>query len=230
MTLELESAVVSARGAERAVEQDAHRAGERLLAVADGFGPDGGRVAARAVAALDAGGVPRDGDPAAVLTAGVERARAVTDGGPASGTTLTAVLLAGETLAVAHVGDTRAYLLRDGRLTRLTADHSKTAALVAAGQLTPDQVVEHPERAVLLRALGRGEPVADFGAREVRAGDRCLLCSDGLWTVVPDTVIARTLTTAGSPGGAARELLAAALAAGAPDDVSCVVAEVVRRV
>lgn len=226
MTWEFSGAARSVRGGERDGNQDAVCADRGLLAVADGFGPQGARMAEAAVGALGALG---DGGTATALGAAVDRARDAVAPVGDSGTTLTAVLLSEAGVTVAHVGDTRAYLLRDGRLSRLTVDHSQVRVLVDAGRLTPQEAAVHPERALLVRALGHGEQGGvDLGTHSAGVGDRYLLCSDGLWTVLPDAAIERALLTSPVPQDAVAALLAAAEAAGAPDDVSCVVADVVR--
>jgi protein phosphatase len=131
------------------------------------------------------------------------------------------------TAEVAHVGDSRAYLLRDGRVVQVTEDHSLVAELVKNGSITRAQAANHPHRNVLTRALGDGEAWADSVLFEVRVGDRMLLCSDGLSDVVPEEDIARVLrSSARDPEVAARELVEAALEAGGPDNVSVVVVDV----
>jgi len=136
----------------------------------------------------------------------------------------------GPVAEVAHVGDSRAYLLRDGRLRRLTEDHSLAAGLARGGATTPDRAAYRPRLNVLTRALGVGEEVGvESRTLGVREGDRFLLCSDGLSDAVADAEIARI---AGGflrdPEGAARELLAAARRAGSPDDATVVVVDATR--
>ncbi|OIV35743.1 hypothetical protein BIV57_19900 [Mangrovactinospora gilvigrisea] len=215
------------RGLVRPANHDAARADAQVLAVADGYGPDGGRAAAAAVRA------PRGGDPAAVAAERVRAAlhRIGAAGGAGSGTTLTALLRPAPTasaLTVLHAGDSRAYLLRDGGLFRITRDDSHVQALVEAGRLTGPEAEQHPERPLLLRALdGRSAPRA-VAEREIRAGDRYLLCTDGLCAVVAEPELRRTLAddrTAGDPDAAADALLALAHRAGAPDNIALVVAD-----
>ncbi len=144
--------------------------------------------------------------------------------GQTAGTTLTALLWTGSQLALVHIGDSRAYLLRDGELFRITHDHSVVQSLIDEGRLTPEEAESHPQRALLLKALGTDTaPVPDLRLHEARAGDRYLLCSDGLTGVVPDARIKELL------GGedAVHALVDEANAAGGPDNVSCVVADVV---
>jgi protein phosphatase len=207
-----------------------------VLAGADGFGAGGGPASTAAVEALryldreplPAGGVLN------VLEDAVQGAtRAVRDvAGTAAevGTTLTAALWTGSQLALVHIGDSRAYLLRDGELFRITHDHTVVQSMVDEGRLTVEEAAAHPQRALLLKALTGGEDagaVPDLRLHDARPGDRYLLCSDGLSGVVPDEDIRATLTSASAPDEAAHALVTAANTAGGPDNVSCVVAEVV---
>ncbi|MDI5963401.1 PP2C family protein-serine/threonine phosphatase [Streptantibioticus silvisoli] len=231
-------AALSDAGLRRDGNQDVAFAGCRLLVVADGFGLDGARAAAAAVGALtplEDDGVPT-ADPLGALSGAVDRAgRAVDEVAGSSadpdgvGTTLTALLWTGSRLALAHVGDTRAYLLRDGLLTRLTEDHSMVRELTDAGRLTPEEALAHPQRALLTKALTRNvrntPDTVDVRALDVRSGDRYLLCSDGLWAAVPEAGISRVLSTTADPREAVRSLVDLANAAGGPDNVSCVVAD-----
>ncbi|MEU6460496.1 MerR family transcriptional regulator [Streptomyces sp. NPDC046976] len=215
--LELRHSAGTDRGLVRPANQDTLYAGRRLLAVADGFGPAGLAASGAAVAALryldEAETLPLDGELGelgvlgaledAVRSAGL----AVADlAGGANGTTLTALLWTGSRLALAHIGDSRAYLLRDGELHRITQDHRVT-----------------PRDLLLSKALAGGmDTVPDLRLQEPLEGDRYLLCSDGLTEAVPDALIRELLVAGSGP----RELVAAALAAGAPDNVTCVVADV----
>ena len=148
-----------------------------------------------------------------------------------SGSTLTAMLWSGSRLALVHIGDTRAYLLRDGGLFQITHDHSVVQSLIDAGRLTPEEAVTHPQRSLLLRALsasGGGDAgTPDLSLHEAQAGDRYLLCSDGLTSVVPAAAIRDTLSAPeSSPETAVRQLIDLANAAGGPDNIACVVADV----
>jgi protein phosphatase len=148
-----------------------------------------------------------------------------------SGSTLTAMLWSGSQLALVHIGDTRAYLLRDGGLFQITHDHSVTQSLVDAGRLTPEEAWSHPQRSLLLRGLGAGDSpetgTPDLSLHDARAGDRYLLCSDGLTSVVPVATIRETLNEPGSsPEDVVRRLIELANAAGGPDNIACVVADV----
>ncbi len=249
--LELRYAALSDAGRVRESNQDTAYAGARLLAVADGFGTAGAPAGAAAVAALrllEADARATDTHPARAdgVTAGgvlnaledaVEEARRAvrSAGGPpgeGAGTTLTAMLWTGSRLALVHIGDSRAYLLRDGGLFQITTDHTVVHALVAEGRLTPEEAASHPQRALLARALTTDESSPDAAA-EVRLqdalpGDRYLLCSDGLSAVVPTGEIREVLARVGDPDEAVRELVDRANALGGPDNVSSVIADVRR--
>jgi protein phosphatase len=229
--LELRYAAHTDRGHVRPANQDTVYAGRRLLAVADGFGPAGASASGAAVEALrflDEGEELAAGSVLNVLEDAVrgasEAVHDLAEGGEENGTTLTALLWTGSKLALVHIGDSRAYLLRDGELFRITHDHSVVQSLIDEGRLTPEEAESHPQRTLLLKALGGGiAPLPDLRLHEARAGDRYLLCSDGLTGVVPDERIKELL--AGED--AVRTLIAEANAAGGPDNVSCVVADVV---
>ncbi|MFF4782105.1 MerR family transcriptional regulator [Streptomyces griseorubiginosus] len=229
--LELRYCAHSDRGRVRAANQDTAYAGARLLAVADGYGPAGASAGSAAVAALrflDSTELPA-GDVLNVLEDAVhgatEAARDAGDGTDGTGTTLTALLWTGSRLALVHIGDSRAYLLRGGALFRITHDHTVVQSLVDEGRLTAEEAVTHPQRALLLKALTTAAP--DLGLRDAEPGDRYLLCSDGLSAVVPDATVRELLTSAADPEAAVHALVDAANAAGGPDNVSCVVADLV---
>ena len=190
--------------------EDRAYAGPDLVAVADGTrGPFGGEAAAAAIDAL------HGASPAVALDAAHRTIREL----PAM-TTLTALVRDGAQLALVHVGDTRAYRLRDGVLTRMTQDHTWVQSQVDQGLLSPSEAAAHPQRALLSRALGWGDGVeADIALRTARPGDRYLLCSDGLYTVVP--LLSDTLMSSADPQVVVDHLVAAALAAGATDNIAC---------
>jgi serine/threonine protein phosphatase PrpC len=210
-------------------------AGRRLFAVADGIGGlPAGELASdlviRALAPLDE--APEQADPLQALRAAVETAnrqiREAAEGHPGRegmGTTVTALLLSGNRLALLHVGDSRGYRFRDGSLSQLTKDDTYVQALVDRGVLTPEEARAHPQRSVVTQAV-QGE---DFAAAEAewepRPGDRYLLCSDGLSDYVTDEAIAGTLRSCTDLRQCAEALVKLALQAGAPDNVSVVVAE-----
>ncbi|MFC8789419.1 MerR family transcriptional regulator [Streptomyces cinereoruber] len=228
------AAALSECGRVRETNQDRAHAGPRLLAVADGYGAAGDLAAGAALAALSAvEGLPAPGDRAGDLLNALEDAVHRADAGvgaaaPGSGTTLTAGVWTGSRLALAHVGDGRAYLLRDGDLVRLTRDHTAVQARVDAGELDPAEAAAHPDRALLLRALdgAEGGPVPDLSLHEGRPGDRWLLCTDGLSAVVPEAELRAALAAGAGPEDTARALLALADGRGGPDNASCVVADV----
>jgi protein phosphatase len=230
---ELHSAAHNDRGLVRETNQDAIFAGRHLFAVADGFGVAGTTRAASAVA-LDVLAAADGEVPAArlleTLTAAVADVRGAVHrhaaDHPKAGTTLTAMLWSGAQFAVAHVGDSRAYLLRGGDLTQLTHDHTFVQSLVDEGRLTPEEAVAHPERAKLLRALhgeDTGEP--DLHLREAHLGDRYLLCSDGLHAVVPEHRLRQVLDEATTTQDAVDGLTELVHAAGAPDNAAYIVVD-----
>jgi protein phosphatase len=237
VTLSLRYAARSDVGLLRDGNEDSLYAGPRLLAVADGMGGHAaGEVASAVVIAALA---PLDDDVpptdllgalrAALATANDElQDMAETDGAlEGMGTTVTAVLTDGGRLGLAHIGDSRAYLLRDDKLELITRDHTFVQSLVDEGRITAEEADHHPQRSLLTRALdGRDAIEPDLSVREVRAGDRYLLCTDGLSGVVSEETIRATLAT-GDPRTAVDRLVDLALRGGGPDNVSCVVADVV---
>ena len=143
------------------------------------------------------------------------------------GTTCTAAMLEGERLVIAQVGDSRAYLLHKGRLQQITRDHSLVADLVEAGQITPEEARVHPQRSVITRALGSDpRTTADLYEINVEAGDRLLLCSDGLSGMVLDRDIEAILNRVADPQLCASQLVNEAIAAGGHDNVTVIVADV----
>ncbi|MFB7245106.1 hypothetical protein CW362_08240 [Streptomyces populi] len=239
--LELRCSALTDTGLVREANQDSVHAGARVLAVADGCGPGGApasTAAVRALTFLDDEPLSA-GDVLNLLEDAVEgAARAVADlvphpgtaGAPdweGTGSTLTALVWTGSRLALVHIGDSRAYVLRDGGLFRITHDHTLVQSMIDEGRLTPEEATTHPQRSLLLKALGTVAPVPDLRLQDVQPGDRYLLCSDGLSTVVPDEGIERLLASAPDPDAAVRALVGAANDAGGPDNVSCVVADVV---
>ncbi|HEY6492204.1 MAG TPA: MerR family transcriptional regulator [Trebonia sp.] len=269
-TLTIRYAAASDIGLVRERNQDTGYADPRLIAVADGFGPAGEAASTAVIDALrglesappgtlrPAGEVAGSGESAdagpadllnllsdAVSAAGAS-IRAIAESDPdlaGSGATLTAMLLSGSRLALVHIGDTRAYLFRDGGLFQVTHDHSVTQSLVDEGRLTPEEALSHPQRSLLIRAVGASsEEMAESGLREeqarmaatpdlslleARAGDRYLLTSDGLTNVVPDSVIRQTLSDQDrSPTDVVRHLIALANEAGGPDNIALALADV----
>ena len=144
------------------------------------------------------------------------------------GTTLTAMLWSGSRVALVHIGDSRAYLLRDREFYQITHDHTLVQTLVNEGRITPDDVATHPQRSMLLRALdGRADVEPDLSLREARLGDRYLLCSDGLSSVVSEETLHRTLATVASLDDVVLQLMELAIRGGGPDNITCIVADVV---
>ncbi|HEU4425993.1 MAG TPA: protein phosphatase 2C domain-containing protein [Pilimelia sp.] len=237
MNLILRAACVSDLGLVRENNEDTAYAGTRLLAVADGVGgaPAGelaSDIAIRTLSALEAEG--ESTDPLAALDAALDSANllirqaAEADRGHEGlGTTLTAALLSGDRLALLHVGDSRGYMLRDGRLEQLTKDETYVQALVDQGVLTPEQARTHPHRSLVTQAV-QGKALTPARATlTVAPGDRLLLCSDGLSDVVTDGVIAQAMQAYAAPQECAGQLVKLALQGGARDNVTAVVADVV---
>lgn len=225
--------VVGARtdvGRVREGNEDSYMANEPLFAVADGMGGhQGGEVASRL--ALDT--LREAADGAALAQAVQDANRAVFEQAgrdPAlagMGTTLTAFLAEGDTLRLAHVGDSRAYLLRDGALQQITTDHTVVEGMVEKGELTPQEASIHPQRSILTRAIGvDGEVQVDQASIEPRPGDRLLLCSDGLTGMVEEAAIQRILEEHTDPQAAANALVDAANEAGGQDNITAVVIDV----
>jgi protein phosphatase len=223
-------------GRRRPSNQDAAYAGARLLAVADGLGGGGELASAAAIDALKPleADVPA-GDLLNALDHAVRQASAalhdIAESDPAlegTGTTLTAMLWSGSQLGLVHIGDTRAYLLRDGELFQITHDHTYVQSLVDEGRISPDEATSHPQRSLLLRALdGSADAAPDLSLHEARPGDRYLLCSDGLSTVVPAQAVRDALSATGDPDERVRTLIDLANSSGGPDNIACVVADVV---
>ena len=241
-SLAIRYAAASDIGREREHNQDFAYAGSRLLAVADGMGHAGdvaSETVVNALRPLETADTPGDllnalSDAVSAAAASLRSLSESDPGFAESGAALTAMLLSGSRLALVHIGDTRAYLLRDGGLFQITHDHSVVQSMIDAGRLTPDEAASHPQRSLLLRALaasgdsapaGAGTP--DLSLHDARHGDRYLLCSDGLTVAVPVAVIRQTLLLPGSsPADVVARLIALANEAGGPDNIACVVADV----
>jgi PPM family protein phosphatase len=220
-------------GRHRDRNQDTAYAGRRLLAVADGMGA-GGQAASAAViealkpleGALPAGNLLNAMQDAVRQADSVMRDLAAAE--PGTGTTLTAMLWSGSQLALVHVGDTRAYLLRAGELFQITHDHSVVQALLDEGKITPEEADSHPQRSLLLRAItGADVTQPDVSLHDAQVDDRYLLCSDGLTTVIPAGIIRDTLSAPGDPEEIVGRLIDLANEEGGPDNIACVVADVV---
>ncbi|GGO23972.1 PP2C family protein-serine/threonine phosphatase [Micromonospora parathelypteridis] len=238
MTLKLRSVGTSDRGLIRSGNQDALHAGNWLVAVADGMGGmAAGDLASAltidAVAPLDVE-TPEDALVAALeggIALATSRIRQAVTEDPerqGMGTTLTALLFArtGSCLALAHVGDSRAYLFREGVLKQITRDDTFVQMLVDQGVITPDQASSHPRRAVVTQALQGDEVTPSYSTMVPRVGDRWLLCSDGLSNVVRPDTLTEVLTDYPDRAACTGKLIDLALHAGAPDNVTVVVADV----
>jgi protein phosphatase len=218
-------------GRQRRGNEDASYAQPPLFVVADGMGgARAGEVASRIAVEMFERGLPPDGTPESRLTVvaqdanreihALSLAERELDG---MGTTLTAAYLDESYLAIAHVGDSRAYMFRAGELARLTEDHSLVDELVKAGKLTEEQALEHPQRSIITRALGpEAEVAVDTRNYPLRAGDVLLLCSDGLTSMLSDPQIAAILVAATSLQEAAERLIDAANEAGGRDNITVV--------
>jgi serine/threonine protein phosphatase PrpC len=162
-----------------------------------------------------------------VLVDAVQAANsAVADQVPGGGTTLTCALLLGARAYIAHVGDSRAYVVSEEGMDQITHDHSLVDRLVELGQLTRDEAAIHPQKNVLYRAVGQGDWLeVDTYVRTVPQGGRLLLCSDGLWSLVSETEMASIITAAPSLQAACESLIAAANRAGGPDNVTAILVE-----
>ncbi|MDT4926333.1 MAG: family protein phosphatase [Pseudonocardiales bacterium] len=235
MALYLRYAVRSDLGLVRNNNEDSVYAGPRLLAIADGMGGHAaGEVASKIVIATletldedrrvdDLMGSLRD----TVVEANHRIADAVKQRKELEGmgTTLTALRFVGSQVGLVHVGDSRAYLLRNNVLTQITHDDTYVQYLVDSGKLTPDEAKDHPRKSVILRALLGSEVEPDVSIREARAGDRYLLCSDGLSDVVSAETILDTMRIEDTQESADR-LVELALRGGGPDNVTVIVADV----
>jgi len=236
MTLTMRYAARSDVGLRREGNEDSLYAGPRLLAIADGMGGHAAGEVASAVAIAALAPLDEDApgdDVLDTLRRAVDAAnvhlRDMVAGDSAlegMGTTLTALLSSGTRLGLAHVGDSRAYLLRDGKLSQITNDHTLVQALVDEGRISEEEADHHPQRSVILRVLDAGKVDLDLSVREARAGDRYLICSDGLTDVVSEATIRDGLLLP-DPQAAVDRLVDLALRGGGPDNISCIVADVV---
>jgi protein phosphatase len=221
--------------------EDSGYAGPRLLVVADGMGGQAAgelasSVVVQTIAQLDVTALPQaPADPVRALAERIneahERLHAIITENPqleGMGTTLTAFLFSDSHVAFAHIGDSRAYRLRGGRLEQLTADHTWVQRLVDEGRISEEEAGHHPQRSLLMRALdGRGQVAdADLSVTDAQAGDRLMLCSDGLSSFVSFDTLESTLAGYADPHQAAEALIQLALRAGGPDNVTCIVADV----
>ena len=239
MSIALRYAARSDVGLVRSNNQDSAYAGSHLLVVADGMGGHAGgdvasSVAIGRLAALDSETPASDIVATleeSVLEANQEILRRARDEPQLRGlgTTITALLRAEGRFALANIGDSRAYLLRDEETVQITKDHTFVQRLLDEGRLTEDEAERHPQRSVLMRVLGDvdADPELDLSLRAAHAGDRWLLCSDGLSGLVSLDTIDATLKDIEDPGECADALVQLALKGGGPDNITCIVADVV---
>ncbi|MCO6009133.1 protein phosphatase 2C domain-containing protein [Actinoallomurus purpureus] len=238
MTIGIRYATRSDVGMLREENEDSAYAGRRVLAVADGMGGHAaGEIASAAVIeelrAVDVD-VPED-ELVATLEEAVRRANqkvhGLVEADPSlqgMGTTLTAMLWSGSRLALVQIGDSRAYLLRDGDLYQITHDQTLVQTLLDDGKINEEEAATHPFRSMLLQALdGRSDIAPDLQLRSALVGDRYLLCSDGLWDVVTPEAIHKALAGITNPDQVVGDLVEAANAGGGPDNITCIVADVV---
>ena len=205
-----------------------------LYVVADGMGGHAaGEVASEIAVNTIVATVPAHADAQGLADAVVEANREVIEashderGREGMGCTVTAAMLEGERLVIAQVGDSRAYLMHKGELQQVTRDHSLMAELIEAGDITPEEARVHPKRSVITRALG-SDPLMqpDIYELNVEAGDRLLLCSDGLSTMLTDDKIASTLSRIGDAQRCASQLVNEAIEAGGYDNITVIVVDI----
>jgi PPM family protein phosphatase len=239
LAIALHYAARSDVGLVRQENQDSGYAGPHLLVVADGMGGHAAGDVASSIAIGEMVGLDGESPGAdqaldrlaeALRSANTELRNAV-ERQPelkGMGTTVTALLRTGNKIAVAHIGDSRAYLLRDGTLTQITHDHSFVQSLVDEGRITEAEAEGHPQRSLVTRVLtGQHEDEPDLAMREAHVGDRYLVCSDGLSGFVARDTIEEILLHAQPPGATADRLVELAMRAGAPDNVTCVIGDIV---
>ncbi|HEX9066385.1 MAG TPA: PP2C family serine/threonine-protein phosphatase [Streptosporangiaceae bacterium] len=238
MTTALRYTVRSDVGLLREGNEDSAYAGPHLLAIADGMGGHAAGEVASAVAIATL--APLDADMTGIdmlqaLADAIADANAelkqITLTDPSTegmGTTLTALLWAGDEAALCHIGDSRAYLLRDGLFHRITHDHTLVQSLVDEGRLTPEAAASHPQRSLVMRALQSSVPAEpDLAMLKAKVGDRYLLCSDGLSDVVSDDTVHKTLMEHADLDEATGLLIDLAIRSGGPDNITCVLADVI---
>ena len=239
MVFEGSSAAISHTGRVRSNNQDSGYAGANLFAVADGMGGHAGGDVASAIAIERLRHLDQHFDEPDQAELSLRQTVAATAGDlidvaarkpqlAGLGTTVSSIVMVDEYAVIAHIGDSRIYLFRDGALTQITTDHSFVQRLVETGRITPEEARYHPRRSVLMRVLGDMDvdPEVDTFIMPTRPGDRWLLCSDGLSGVVDDSHIAKALRQEMPPGRTADTLLRQALDGGAPDNVTVVIVDV----
>ena len=218
-------------GRQRRANEDSLLVRSPLFVIADGMGgAQAGEVASSVAVAEFRPGLPDTEEPERALEALAQAANArihelshTNSEQAGMGTTLTAIYVGEEEVAIAHVGDSRAYCLRAGQLIRLTDDHSLVDELLRQGRLTPEEAVEHPQRSVITRALGiEGRVEVDTRSFRGLSGDTYLLCSDGLTTMVPEAQIVEILASQPALTAAGEALIAAANEAGGRDNITVI--------
>jgi protein phosphatase len=236
MTLVLRYAARSDRGLVRSNNQDSVYAGPRLLALADGLGGHAaGEVASKVVVGALA---PLDDDTPGEDLLGPLREATLSGNNAISdlvltdpeldgmGTTLTAMLFAGTRIGLVHVGDSRAYMRRGGQFAQITHDDTFVQSLIDEGRITAEEASSHPQRSLLLRALTGHDVEPSLTVREARAGDRYLLCSDGLSSVVSFETLSEAIEIK-DPQECADRMIELALRGGGPDNITVIIADVV---
>jgi PPM family protein phosphatase len=233
------SAAVSHVGRIRSNNQDSGYAGRRLFLVADGMGGHAGGDVASAIATRRIAEADVDYDSTTEAAAALEGAlvaanrqlvATVVDHSELTGmgTTVSAMILQGDRVVISHIGDSRIYLLRSGELSQISIDHTFVQRLVDAGRITAEEAMVHPRRSVLMRVLGDVEtsPEIDSMVLDTRAGDRWMLCSDGLSGVVAFDEILELMSAEAGAKQVADRLVKASLDGGAPDNVTVVVVDI----
>mgnify|MGYP002592132389 FL=1 len=221
-------------GLVRGHNEDSFLVQDPVFAVCDGVGGHAAGEVASAIAVRTISQLAPDTADDAHLGAAIEEANSAIisaaqsgQGRDGMGCTASAVVIDGSRMAVAHVGDSRVYLLSGGVLVRITHDHSYVEELVDAGEITADEARVHPSRSIITRALGSDPDMyADHFTLDVHAGDRIIICSDGLSSMVPDSKIESVAISCATPQAAADTLVSAALEGGGHDNVTVIVVDV----
>ena len=239
-TLFLYSTTVSDVGTVRSNNQDSSFAGERLIAMCDGMGGHAGGDTASTIAIRSLAHIEQDDEQGSVQTVANMMETSVMAAHDAivgkakrerklagMGTTVVAVALVSGYWVLAHIGDSRAYLLRDGKLSRMTTDHSYVQHLIDTGRITAAEARNHPQRNVVMRVLGDFDidPHPDIAICQAHPADRWLLCSDGLCGVLEDSTIEEMLSTVSDQEECAQRLVSMALKAGSTDNVTAVIGD-----
>jgi len=240
MSIALISAADSNIGKVRSSNQDSGYAGYRMFFVADGMGGHAGgdiasAITAQRMAQMDAEYATADDAGASVLARILETNQLLTETVSnheyltGMGTTFSGVVFVEDKAVVAHIGDSRIYLCRDGETKQVTTDHTFVQRLVEMGRITEDEALVHPRRNVLLRVIGDSNepPQLDFKVLVTKAGDRWMMCSDGLNGYVADAIIHMNLSSEQTPEEVVDVLIGEALEAGAPDNITVVVVDTV---